>query len=139
MTNDTIAETAALKALLSETSDHQILAELQGFVADCLMALDVDQLCGAGTHERSTVPANTGTGIVTAAGRHGLGPSMFRFSNCGDGHNSLSFWNRACAWRSTNALTPSSPDRWKGNGPAFGWTPPISRSGALGGSSEWQP
>ena len=53
MTKDTIAETAALKALLSETADHQILAEMLGFVADRLMALDVDQLCGAGAHERS--------------------------------------------------------------------------------------
>ena len=52
MTKDTITETAALKALLSETADHQILAEMLGFVADRLMALDVDQLCGAQTHER---------------------------------------------------------------------------------------
>jgi len=58
MTKDTIAETAALKALLSETSDHQILAEMLGFVADRLMALDVDQLCGAGAHERSTGRVN---------------------------------------------------------------------------------
>lgn len=34
MTKDTISETAALKALLSETADHQILAEMLGFVAD---------------------------------------------------------------------------------------------------------
>lgn len=53
MTLDTISETAALKALLSETADHQILAEMLGFVADRLMALDVDQLCGAEAHERS--------------------------------------------------------------------------------------
>ena len=53
MTKDTISETAALKALLSETADHQILAEMLGFVDDRLMALDVDQLCGAGAHERS--------------------------------------------------------------------------------------
>jgi putative transposase len=58
MTKHTIAETAALKALLSETADHQILAEMLGFVADRLMALDVDQLCGAGAHERSTVRVN---------------------------------------------------------------------------------
>jgi putative transposase len=58
MTKDTITETAALKALLSETSDHQILAEMLGFVADRLMALDVDQLCGAGAHERSTGRVN---------------------------------------------------------------------------------
>ncbi len=54
MTKDTITETAALKAHLSETADHQILAEMLGFVADRLMALDVDQLCGAGAHVRST-------------------------------------------------------------------------------------
>ena len=34
MTKETISETAALKALLSETADHQILAEMLGFVAD---------------------------------------------------------------------------------------------------------
>lgn len=53
MTKDTISETAALKALLSETADHQIMAEMLGLVADRLMALDVDQLCGAEAHERS--------------------------------------------------------------------------------------
>ena len=58
MTKDTISETGALKALLSETSDHQILAEMLGFVADRLMALDVDQLCGAGVHERSAGRVN---------------------------------------------------------------------------------
>ena len=34
MTKDTIAETAALKALLSDAADNQILAEMLGFVAD---------------------------------------------------------------------------------------------------------
>ena len=58
MTKETISETAALKALLSETADHQILAEMLGFVADRLMALDVDQLCGAGVHERSAGRVN---------------------------------------------------------------------------------
>ncbi|WP_232367707.1 transposase [Tritonibacter horizontis] len=62
MTKDTISETAALKALLSETADHQILAEMLGFVADRLMALDVDQLCGAGAHERSTGRMNRRNG-----------------------------------------------------------------------------
>lgn len=51
MTKDTIAEPMALKALLSQTSDQQIFVEMLGFVADRLMALDVDQLCGAGAHE----------------------------------------------------------------------------------------
>ena len=58
MTKDTISETAALKALLSKTADHQILAEMLGFVADRLMAPDVDQLCGAGSHERSVERMN---------------------------------------------------------------------------------
>jgi len=58
MTKNTIPKTAALKALLSETSDHLLLVEMLGFVADRLMALDVDQLCGAGAHERSAERVN---------------------------------------------------------------------------------
>ncbi len=58
MTKDMLAETVALKALLSDSADHQILAEMLGFVADRLMALDVAQRCGAGTHERSTERVN---------------------------------------------------------------------------------
>ena len=58
MTKDTLSETAALRALLSETPDVHVLAEMLGFVADRLMALDVDQLCGAGAHERSADRAN---------------------------------------------------------------------------------
>jgi|GEM_PF-839834 len=58
MTKDMIAETVALKALLSDTADHQILAEMLGFVVDRLTALDVDQRCGAGTHERSIERVN---------------------------------------------------------------------------------
>tara|TARA_R110000850_G_scaffold79815_1_gene171840 strand:- start:192 stop:386 length:195 start_codon:yes stop_codon:yes gene_type:complete len=53
MTKDSLSDTAALCALLSETSDTHLLAEMLGFVADRLMALDVDQLCGASAHERS--------------------------------------------------------------------------------------
>ena len=44
MTEDMISETAALKALLSETAGYQVLAEMLGFGADRLMALDVDHL-----------------------------------------------------------------------------------------------
>jgi transposase-like protein len=62
MTKDTISETVALKALLSEAADHQILAEVLGFVADRLMALDVDLLCGAGPHERSAARVNRRNG-----------------------------------------------------------------------------
>ena len=83
MTKDTISETAALKALLSETADHQILAEMLGFVADRLMALDVDQLCGAGSHERSVERMNHRNGYrprrwETRAGAEGMGLT----SNC---------------------------------------------------------
>ena len=67
MTKDTLSETAALRALLSETSDTQLLAEMLGFVADRLMALDVDQLCGAGTHERSADRVNHRNGYRTRA------------------------------------------------------------------------
>ena len=42
MTKDIIAETVVLKALLSETADHQILAEMLGFFADRLMVVFVD-------------------------------------------------------------------------------------------------
>jgi len=44
MTKGLISETAALKALLSETADHQVLAEILGFGAVRLLALDVDYL-----------------------------------------------------------------------------------------------
>ena len=67
MTKDSLSETAALRALLSETSDTQLLAELLGFVADLLMALDVDQLCGAGVHERSADRVNHRNGYRTRA------------------------------------------------------------------------
>ncbi len=49
MTDDRIA----LRALLKKASDSELLAEMLGFVANRLMALDVDRLCGAGAHERS--------------------------------------------------------------------------------------
>ncbi len=65
MTKDTLSETAALRALLSQTSDTQLLAEMLGFVADRLMALDVDQLCGAGVHERSAERVNHRNGYRT--------------------------------------------------------------------------
>ena len=67
MTKDTLSETAALRALLSETSDTHMLAEMLGFVADRLMALDVDQLCGAGAHERSDDRVNRRNGYRTRA------------------------------------------------------------------------
>ena len=74
MTNETISEIEALKALLSEGPDHLVLAEMLGFVADRLMSLDADQLCGAGKHERSTDRANHRNGYrprawETRAGR----------------------------------------------------------------------
>ena len=58
MTNDTVSQTAALKELLSQTSDNELLVEMLGFVADRLMALDTDGLCGAGIHERSAGRTN---------------------------------------------------------------------------------
>ena len=58
MTEDKLSETAALRALLSEAPDAQVLAEMLGYVADRLMALDVGHLCGAGAHERSADRVN---------------------------------------------------------------------------------
>ncbi len=54
MTDDRMA----LKALLEKASDTELLAEMLGFVADRLMSIDVDQLCGAGAHERSDARSN---------------------------------------------------------------------------------
>lgn len=67
MTNDNLSETAALRALLSETPDAHILAEMLGFVADRLMALDIDQLCSAGTHERNADRMNHRNGYRARA------------------------------------------------------------------------
>lgn len=74
MTKQSIAEIEALKALLLEGPDHLVLAEMLGFVADRLMALDADQLCGAGKNERSANRANHRNGYrprtwETRAGR----------------------------------------------------------------------
>ena len=74
MTKETISEIEALKALLSEGPDHLVLAEMLGFVAYRLMALDADQLCGAGKHERSAERSNHRNGYrprawETRAGR----------------------------------------------------------------------
>ena len=62
MTKDSLSETAALRALLSETCDTHLLAEMLGFVADRLMALDIDQLCGASAYERSDDRVNRRNG-----------------------------------------------------------------------------
>ena len=54
MTDDRMA----LKALLEKASDNELLAEMIGFVANRLMALDIDGLCGAGSHQRSDDRSN---------------------------------------------------------------------------------
>jgi hypothetical protein len=50
MTKDTISETMVLKALLSETADNQILAEMLGFIADqvFIVAFHSNTLCASG-------------------------------------------------------------------------------------------
>ena len=59
MTKETISETAALKALLfRDRRSSDFWPRCWVFVADRLMALDVDQLCGAGVHERSAGRVN---------------------------------------------------------------------------------
>ena len=58
MTTNTVTDIDALKSRLSGSPDHLVLAEMLGFVADRLMELDVDRLCGAGAHERSKERVN---------------------------------------------------------------------------------
>lgn len=73
MTKNSLSDTAALRALLSETSDSNLLAEMLGFVADRLMALDVDQICGARTQRRPYEPPQRipvqGSGNACGKGR----------------------------------------------------------------------
>ena len=47
-----------LKALLEKASDSELLAEMIAFVANRLMAFDIDGLCGAGSHQRSNDRSN---------------------------------------------------------------------------------
>ncbi len=54
MTDDRMA----LEALLEKASDTELLAGMLGFVANRLMALDVDRLCGAEAHERTAERGN---------------------------------------------------------------------------------
>ena len=49
MTDDRMA----LKALIEQASDRELLAGMLGFVAEKLMAHDVEALCNARAHERS--------------------------------------------------------------------------------------
>jgi transposase-like protein len=54
MTDDRMA----LKAALEKASDTELLSHMLGFVAEKLMALDVDTLCNASRHERTGDRAN---------------------------------------------------------------------------------
>ena len=70
MTDDRMA----LKALLYKSSDSELLAEMIGFVANRLMALDAEVLCNAKAYERSAERANHRNGYrdrawQTRAGR----------------------------------------------------------------------
>ncbi len=53
MTEEMVSQISAFKEALSQTPDVHLLAQMVGFMADKLMELDVEALCGAGTHERS--------------------------------------------------------------------------------------
>jgi putative transposase len=59
MTMDRIA----LRELLEKGSDHDLLREMIGFVADRLMALEVEGLCGAGHGERTPARTNQRNGF----------------------------------------------------------------------------
>ena len=87
MTGNGLSDTAALPALSSETSDSNLPAGMLGFVADRRMALDVDQLCGAGAHERSGDRVNHRNGYrprawETRAGRVDVNIPKLRKGSC---------------------------------------------------------
>ena len=99
MTKDSLSETAALRALLSETSDTNLLAEMLGFVADRLMALDVDQLCGAGTHERSDDRVNRRNGYRSRAWETRAGTVDVKIPSCARAATCPTSWSRAGRWK----------------------------------------
>ena len=59
MTTDKIA----LYELLEKGSDAELLREMIGFVAEQLMALDVESLCGADHGERTPARTNQRNGF----------------------------------------------------------------------------
>ncbi|SEF90080.1 hypothetical protein SAMN05421751_106206 [Jhaorihella thermophila] len=67
MTKASLSWTAVLHALWSQSSDTRLLAKMAGFVAERLMALDVDQCRGAGAHEHSADRMNRHNGYRTRA------------------------------------------------------------------------
>ncbi len=67
MTKDSLSKTAALRALLPETSDTHLLAGMLEFVAGRLMALDAGQICGAGAYERGADRVNRRNGYRSRA------------------------------------------------------------------------
>ena len=80
-------ERMALAELLEKGSDHDLLREMIGFVAQRLMDLDVDGLVGAGHGERAgelrelaqRLPGRAGLSISAAA------PFRCGFRSCGAG------------------------------------------------------
>lgn len=99
MTKDSVSETTALRALLSETSDTQLLAEMLSFVADRLMALDVAQRCGAGVHERSADRVNRRNGYRTRAWETRAGRVDVKIPKLRRAATFPSFWSPAGRWR----------------------------------------
>ena len=71
MTTDRIA----LRELLEKGSDVDLLREMIGFVAERLMALEVEGLCGAGPGERTPARTNQRNGCRERPWRRGPGRS----------------------------------------------------------------
>jgi hypothetical protein len=74
MTDDKIA----LQDLLKKSSDARLLHEMIGFVAQRLMALETDALCGAGHGDRRNASAND----EHATTLHAPGDSRLRQRQC---------------------------------------------------------
>jgi len=89
MTDDKIA----LQDLLKKSSDARLLHEMIGFVAQRLMALETDALCGAGHGDRRNGSAND----EHATTLHAPGDSRLRQRQC----------NRQPACRDTLTALPT--------------------------------
>ena len=111
MTKDRLSETAALRALLSETPDAHVLAEMPGFVADRLMALDVDQLCGVGAHERSADRVNHRNGYRARAWETRAGTVEVNIPKLAPATSPRSLAVRSslpCRWSGSGSCAPAS-------------------------------
>ena len=85
----------ALRDLLEKGSDVDLLREMIGYVAQRLMSLEVESLCGAGHGERTPVRTTTcATGIGIGSGRPAPARSSCRSPSSGRAPPFPASWSR---------------------------------------------